>query len=142
MTAPSAANIVGKIMARLQRKKSPGSKKKKQEGATGKPAQTTPAAGSPASVTPIAKKKAYSVSRRPSAAVKAKSEPGGKIQGWWGQSMQFLREVKVELKKVAWPSRKQTLGSTVVVLILVFIISVFLGVVDMGLSSLVRLVLH
>jgi preprotein translocase subunit SecE len=48
----------------------------------------------------------------------------------------------VELKKVAWPSRKQTLGSLVVVLVLVFIISAFLGVVDMGLSSLVRLVLN
>ncbi|MDJ0855551.1 MAG: preprotein translocase subunit SecE [Desulfobacterales bacterium] len=129
-------------MARLQRKKGPGSKKKKQGGAEGKPAGSAPDDGSTASVTPIAKKKAYSVSRRPSAAVKTKSEPSGKIQGWWGQSMQFLREVKVELKKVAWPSRKQTVGSTVVVLVLVFIISAFLGVVDMGLSSLVRLVLH
>ncbi|MDJ0802484.1 MAG: preprotein translocase subunit SecE [Desulfobacterales bacterium] len=129
-------------MARLQRKKSPGSKKKKHGGAEGKAAESAAASDSTASVTPVAKKKAYSVSRRPSAAVKTKSEPGGKVQGWWGQSMQFLREVKVELKKVAWPSRKQTVGSTVVVLVLVFIISAFLGVVDMGLSSLVRLVLH
>jgi preprotein translocase subunit SecE len=53
------------------------------------------------------------------------------------KSMQFLREVKVELKKVTWPSRKQTMGSTlVVVIILVMIISLFLGLVDMGLSSL------
>ncbi len=129
-------------MARLQRKKSPGSKKKKHGGAEGKAAESAAASDSTASVTPVAKKKAYSVSRRPSAAVKTKSESGGKVPGWWGQSMQFLREVKVELKKVAWPSRKQTVGSTVVVLVLVFIISAFLGVVDMGLSSLVRLVLH
>ncbi len=126
-------------MARLHRKKSPGSKKKKQGGAEGKPAELAPADGRAA---PVAPKKAYSVSRRPSAAVKTTSEPSGKIQGWWGQSMQFLREVKVELKKVAWPSRKQTVGSTVVVLVLVFLISAFLGVVDMGLSSLVRLVLQ
>ena len=129
-------------MARLQRKKSLGPKKKKQDGAAGKPVQPEATSEGAASVTPIAKKKAYSVTRRPSAAVKTKGESSGKIQGWWGQSMQFLREVKVELKKVAWPSRKQTLGSTVVVLILVFIISAFLGVVDMGLASLVRLVLH
>ena len=129
-------------MARLQRKKSPGTKKKKQGGSPGKPAAEAAAADSSDNVTPIAKQKAYTVSRRPSAAVKTKSESSGKIQGWWGQSMQFLREVKVELKKVAWPSRKQTLGSTAVVLILVFIISAFLGVVDMGLSSLVRLVLQ
>ncbi|MBL0713277.1 MAG: preprotein translocase subunit SecE [Desulfosarcina sp.] len=129
-------------MARLQRKKSTSTKKKKQDTALGNQAETTPAADGTAGAAPIAKKKAYTVSRRPSAAVKTKGESGGKIQGWWGQSMQFLREVKVELNKVTWPSRKQTIGSTLVVLVLVFIISAFLGVVDMGLSSLVRLVLH
>jgi preprotein translocase subunit SecE len=129
-------------MARLKRKKSSDTKKKKQDGSPEKTAPETPAVASTVSVAPIAKKKAYTVSRRPSAAVKTKSESSGKIQGWWGRSTQFLREVKVELKKVTWPSRKQTLGSTVVVLILVFIISAFLGLVDMGLSSLVRLVLQ
>ncbi|MDJ0804959.1 MAG: preprotein translocase subunit SecE [Desulfobacterales bacterium] len=129
-------------MARLQRKKSPGTKKKKQVAAPGKQVTAGAAPEGPAGAAPIAKKKAYTVSRRPSAAVKSKTESGGKVQNWWGLSMQFLREVKVELKKVAWPSRKQTLGSTVVVLVLVFIISAFLGVVDLGLSHLVRLVLH
>lgn len=57
------------------------------------------------------------------------------------KSIQFLREVKIELKKVTWPSRKQTMGSTLVVIILVMIISLFLGVVDFGLSSLIRAVL-
>ena len=78
--------------------------------------------------------------RRASGATK--SEPTGKIRSIVEQSIQFLREVKVELKKVAWPSKKQTIGSTAVVLILVFIISAFLGIVDMGLSRLVRLVLQ
>lgn len=55
---------------------------------------------------------------------------------------QFLREVKIELKKVTWPTRKQTIGSTVVVIIMVVIVSLFLGVVDMGLSSLVHIVLQ
>jgi preprotein translocase subunit SecE len=57
-------------------------------------------------------------------------------------TFQFLREVKVELKKVTWPSRKQTIGSTVVVLALVVLISLFLGVVDIGLSHLIKLVLQ
>lgn len=56
--------------------------------------------------------------------------------------LRFLREVKVELKKVTWPSKKQTMGSTVVVIILVMIISLFLGVVDVGLSSLIRTVIQ
>ena len=51
---------------------------------------------------------------------------------------QFLREVKTELKKVTWPSRKDTLSGTVVVLVAVFVISFFLGIVDSGLSSLIR----
>jgi preprotein translocase subunit SecE len=62
--------------------------------------------------------------------------------GFMAKSVQFLREVKVELKKVTWPTRKQTVGSTVVVLILVLIISFFLGAVDIGLSSLIRVVLQ
>lgn len=62
--------------------------------------------------------------------------------GFMAKSLQFLREVKVELKKVTWPTRKQTVGSTVVVLILVLIISFFLGAVDIGLSSLIRVVLQ
>jgi preprotein translocase subunit SecE len=51
---------------------------------------------------------------------------------------QFLREVKTELKKVTWPSRKDTLSGTLVVLVAVFIIAVFLGIVDSGLSNLVK----
>ena len=51
---------------------------------------------------------------------------------------QFLREVKTELKKVTWPSRKDALSGTAVVLIAVFIISFFLGIVDWGLSNLVK----
>jgi preprotein translocase subunit SecE len=58
------------------------------------------------------------------------------------KSMQFLREVKIELKKVTWPSKKQTIGSTVVVIVLVMIISLFLGLVDVGLSSLIRVILQ
>ncbi|MBU1053409.1 MAG: preprotein translocase subunit SecE [Proteobacteria bacterium] len=56
--------------------------------------------------------------------------------------LQFLREVKIELKKITWPTRKQTISSTVVVIILVVIVSFFLSVVDMGLSSLIHIVLQ
>jgi preprotein translocase subunit SecE len=56
------------------------------------------------------------------------------------RSLQFLREVKIELKKVTWPTRKQTMGSTLVVIVLVMIISLFLGLVDLGLSTVVRAV--
>ena len=57
-------------------------------------------------------------------------------------SMQFLREVRTELKKVTWPSRKDTLSGTLVVLVAVFIIAIFLGIVDSALSSLVKQLLR
>ena len=54
---------------------------------------------------------------------------------------QFLKEAKVELKKVVWPTRKQTLASTAVVIIIVFIVSIYLGIVDFVLAKLVKFVL-
>ena len=54
---------------------------------------------------------------------------------------QFLKEVKIELKKVVWPTRKDTIASTSVVLIIVMIIALFLGLVDLGLTRIIRLIL-
>jgi preprotein translocase subunit SecE len=130
-------------MARLQRKKPVSAKKRKKDGDTAaSDTATTPASVAAANkpALPAKKKKASMPTRRVSGMTK--SEPTGKIRGIVDQSIQFLREVKVELKKVAWPSKKQTIGSTAVVLILVFIIAAFLGIVDMGLSGLVRLVMQ
>ena len=52
---------------------------------------------------------------------------------------QFLKEAKVELKKVVWPTPKQALASTSVVVVVVIIVSVFLGIVDFGLTKILRL---
>ena len=57
------------------------------------------------------------------------------------KASQFLKEVKVELKKVVWPSRKETMGTTAVVLVVIMIIAFFLSIVDIGLSRLIRTVL-
>ncbi|KAF0119371.1 MAG: preprotein translocase subunit SecE [bacterium] len=57
------------------------------------------------------------------------------------ETIKFLREVKVELKKVSWPSRKETIGSTSVVLVVVIIVAMFLGLIDIGLSRLIRIIL-
>ncbi|MFB3926266.1 MAG: preprotein translocase subunit SecE [Syntrophales bacterium] len=54
---------------------------------------------------------------------------------------QFLKEVRAELRKVTWPTAKGTLASTSVVIVVVFIVSVFLGIVDFGLTKLIRLIL-
>ena len=54
------------------------------------------------------------------------------------KAVKFLGEVKVEVKKVTWPSRKEALGGTAVVLITVLLAAVYLGVVDMVLSKIVE----
>lgn len=131
-------------MARLQRKKTSKAKKKKKPSSS---KDVSPRADAQT----IAKKTAFVTGsvkefrKKPptsqkKALVKTKKEPG-KLKSLIDKGMQFLREVKVELKKVAWPTRKQTVGSTAVVLILVMIISLFLGVVDIGLSGIIRVVL-
>ena len=135
-------------MGRIQRKKAPGDKnRKKQREASGANVQSTKGSapvgskGTGLSETAKAIKKGanLAVRKSPAAGSAVSSKKPG--DGVFAKAIQFLREVKVELKKVAWPSRKQTLGSTAVVIVLVVLISLFLGVVDMGLSTLIRLVL-
>ncbi len=55
---------------------------------------------------------------------------------------EFLREVKIEVKKVVFPSKVELVGSTWVVIITVIVISLFLGIVDLGLSKLVGIALR
>ena len=55
---------------------------------------------------------------------------------------EFLQQVKAELQKVTWPNRKETYGSTVVVIVLVLFVAVFLWVIDTGLSALIKALLN
>jgi preprotein translocase subunit SecE len=58
-----------------------------------------------------------------------------------GKTTEFLANVKGELKKVTWPTRKDTYASTLAVIILVLAVAVFLWVVDNALSGIIRLLL-
>jgi preprotein translocase subunit SecE len=55
---------------------------------------------------------------------------------------EFFREVKVEIKKVVFPSKDELIGSTWIVIITVVVVSLFLGVVDFCLSKLVGVALR
>ena len=59
----------------------------------------------------------------------------------WEQLVRFLKEGRTELKKVNWPPKKEVIGSTIVVIVSVFILSFFLGIVDVTLQKLVTYVL-
>ena len=54
----------------------------------------------------------------------------------------FFKEVKIEMKKVVFPSKDELIGSTWVVIIVVLVVSMFLGIVDFGLSRLVGIALR
>jgi preprotein translocase SecE subunit len=65
----------------------------------------------------------------------------GIIKGIIDRVVLFFREVKVEIKKISWPQRNETIASTSIVIIIVLIIGIFLGIVDVGLARLVKLIL-
>ncbi len=54
---------------------------------------------------------------------------------------QFVREVRQETSKVTWPTRKETMVTTAMVFLMVFLASLFFLVVDWFLSQGVRLLL-
>ena len=61
----------------------------------------------------------------------------GKVRELVPRSVTFLQEVWAELKKVHWPTRKETYAATAVVLVIVGLIALYLGTVDFLLSQVV-----
>ncbi len=57
------------------------------------------------------------------------------------KAIQFLKEFKVEMKKVTWPSRKDTIASTSVVLVITIIVSLYLGLADWLITRGIKLIL-
>jgi len=53
------------------------------------------------------------------------------------QIKKFIEEVKVEFTKIVWPDKKMTLGLAGIVIVLSFVVSVYLGSVDLLLGKLV-----
>jgi preprotein translocase subunit SecE len=51
---------------------------------------------------------------------------------------QFLKDSRMELKKVKWPTRKELLATTMVVIVLTLLIAFFLGLVDFGLIKIIK----
>ncbi|MCX7000947.1 MAG: preprotein translocase subunit SecE [Candidatus Sumerlaeota bacterium] len=65
-----------------------------------------------------------------------------KIRQWYEKISNFLKDVKVEMKKVTWPSRDELVTYTVVVIVVVFILSVYIGVIDKVFGSFLELFLR
>ena len=54
------------------------------------------------------------------------------------KALEFLAEVKAEVNKVTWPSRREALGGTAVVVVVVLLMATFLGIIDAILSKIVQ----
>ena len=61
-----------------------------------------------------------------------------KVQDSLRRLTEFFQESWQELRKVHWPSRKETYAATLVVIIVVVLISVYLAVVDLGLTRAIQ----
>ena len=53
----------------------------------------------------------------------------------------YLREVKLELNKVTWPSKQQTMNMTLVVIIVSILVAIYLGVLDLVFARLMAFIL-
>lgn len=61
-----------------------------------------------------------------------------KKPGFFSRMARSFRDMKGELKKVVWPSKKQIFNNTLIVLAFVAICAVFIGVLDYALTALVQ----
>jgi len=52
----------------------------------------------------------------------------------------FFKEVRTELTKVAWSTKKELMASTVLVIVVTGILTIFIGIVDLGLSRFLSVV--
>jgi preprotein translocase subunit SecE len=56
----------------------------------------------------------------------------------FSKAIEFLTEVRAEVKKVTWPTRREAMGGTAVVVFVVLVMALFLGIVDAILSKAVQ----
>jgi len=85
--------------------------------------------------------KAKAEASAPKKAKAQKTEAQAGLAGKIAQFREFLEESKIELKKVTFPTRKETMVTSTAVLVLVFVMALFLGLVDLGLSKIIEAIL-
>ena len=70
-------------------------------------------------------------------------KPGlwARVKGVFGRFGKYLKDTRSELKKVVWPSRKETINNTCVVLVVVAVSAVFMLVLDLGFGGIIHLLI-
>ena len=72
----------------------------------------------------------------------AKTKKPEKKNGFFKRMTRFFKDLKGELKKIVWPSKKQVVNNTLVVLAVVIVLGVFVAALDTVLSLIVHFVLQ
>ena len=54
---------------------------------------------------------------------------------------EFIQQVQAETRKVAWPTRRQTVMTAVMVMIMTLILAVFFFIIDSGFEAIVKALL-
>jgi preprotein translocase subunit SecE len=69
-------------------------------------------------------------------------ESSEQASGWFGRARRFLVDVRAELGRVTWPTRREVWATTVVVILVSALFGVYLYIVDLSLSALVAWVIR
>ena len=72
---------------------------------------------------------------------KAKKDKQSK-PGIFARASKWLHELKVELKKVQWPTKKQTINNTLIVIACVVVVGLFIWIFDYVASNAIELLIN
>jgi preprotein translocase subunit SecE len=70
-----------------------------------------------------------------------KTSKPNRFQRFSQGTQQFIKETIGELRKVTWPTRSEAWNLTIVVLIVLFAMTIFLGTLDLAYSQLFKIIL-
>jgi preprotein translocase subunit SecE len=60
------------------------------------------------------------------------------VAGWFGRAKRFLTDVRSELSRVTWPTRREVWATTIVVILTSMLFGIYLYIIDVSLSAFVK----
>ncbi len=87
-------------------------------------------------------KMAQNASAASAKAAKAKKDKKSGKPGMFARIGRWFHELRIELKKVVWPTRQQTVNNTLVVIASVFVVGVFIWIFDAIAGGLIQALIH
>jgi len=85
-------------------------------------------------------KKDETMTEKATEAKKAPAKKKDQKPGLFARLARWFREMRSELKKVSWPSKKDLINYSVVVFVFMIVMGVIIGVFDLGAGALIKLI--